>query len=173
MRKHSRHNTPLPLLHLLLSAVLLVVWLSAGACSLFSRRQPAPSVPDKPDAAAQADVVAPQVNAFAHDMTDIPIPDDLEWQRADSLLITSDSFRGGILRYTSTAGIQSLRNYMVAAMTDNEWRLAGETAADKVLLAFIKPNKTCLISLSESWLKRSQLDLYITIDNSASGAASR
>ena len=157
----------------LLLVVLTAICLGTCGCVFSSRESNPPPAPENPDAAGQTGGIAPQVNAFAHDMTDIPIPEDLEWQRADSLLITSDSFRGGILRYTSAAGVQSLRNYMVAAMTDNEWRLAGETAADKILLAFIKPNKTCLIALSESWLKRSQLDLYITIDNAADTGAAR
>ena len=45
----------------------------------------------------------PQVNSFANDINDIPIPSELKWQRGDSMAITTESFRGGVLTYTGNA----------------------------------------------------------------------
>ena len=115
------------------------------------------------------DNVLPQVNSFANDINDIPIPAELKWQRDDSMAITTESFRGGVLIYTGSASVQSLRDYMVAAMRDNQWRLVGETTAKNTMLAFVKPNKTCMMTIDENWLKRTKMRLYVAIDNAAGG----
>ena len=47
--------------------------------------------------------------------------------------------------------------------------MVGETVAKDIMLAFVKLNKTCMVIISESWLKRSEVKLYIAIDNAASG----
>ena len=121
------------------------------------------------DDPAMLDNVLPQVNSFANDINDIPIPAELKWQRDDSMAITTESFRGGVLIYTGSASVQSLRDYMVAAMRDNQWRLVGETTAKNTMLAFVKPNKTCMMTIDENWLKRTVMRLYIAIDNAAGG----
>ncbi len=116
------------------------------------------------------DGVMPQVSSFADDIRDIPIPAELKWQRNDSMAIKTDSFRGGVLVYTGNAGILSLRDYMVAAMRDNQWRMVGETSSKNIMLAFVKPSKTCMMILSESFFKKTELKLYIAIDNAATGS---
>lgn len=121
------------------------------------------------DDPAVLDNVLPQVNSFANDINDIPIPAELKWQRDDSMAITTESFRGGVLIYTGSASVQSLRDYMVAAMRDNQWRLVGETTAKNTMLAFVKPNKTCMMTIDENWLKRTMMRLYIAIDNAGGG----
>ena len=140
---------------------LILVCLAATGC--VQRNTAAQNDP------AQIDDVLPQVNSFANDINDIPIPAELRWQRGESMAITTESFRGGVLIYTGNASVQSLRDYMVAAMRDNQWRLVGETTAKNTMLAFVKPNKTCMMTIDENWLKRAMLRLYIAIDNAGGG----
>ena len=105
-----------------------------------------------------------QSNSFADNISDIPIPPGMTKQPDESMTLNTESFRGGVLVYTGKATMASLRDYMVAAMQDYQWRLVGETAAKETLLAFAKPNRTCMITITESWMNKSTLKLYIAMD---------
>lgn len=150
----TRHCTKLAL------CALIFACLAAPGCA---RRNTTAQEP------ASIDGVLPQVSSFANDITDIPIPPELRWQRGESMAITTESFRGGVFIYTGSASLQSLRDFMVAAMRDNQWRLVGETTAKNTMLAFVKPNRTCMMTIDESWLKRTVMRLYVAIDNAGSG----
>ena len=110
-----------------------------------------------------------QSNSFADNISDIPIPPAMTKQQDESMTINTESFRGGVLVYTGKASMASLRDYMLAAMQDYQWRLVGETAAKDTLLAFAKPNRTCMITITESWMSRSTLKLYIAMDKGGAG----
>jgi len=108
----------------------------------------------------------PPVSNFADNIKEIPVPSDLEWDRKNSMVIKTESFRGGIYTYKGRVEIMSLKDYMVASMQDNKWRLVGETASKNIMLAFVKPNKTCIMVISEGMFGRTELTLYVTIDKS-------
>ncbi len=146
----------------ILILILSVTLLSTAGCATRTRSTPNADP-------SGLDNIVPQVSSFADDIKDIPIPAELKWQRNDSMAIKTESFRGGLLVYTGNAGILSLRDYMVAAMRDNQWRMVGETSSKNIMLAFVKPGKTCMMLLSESWFSKTELRLYIAIDNAGTG----
>lgn len=111
----------------------------------------------------------PQLTNFADDIKDITLPSELEWDRKDSTVIKTESFRGGIFTYKGRAEVMSLKDYMVASMQDNKWRLVGETASKDIMLAFVKPNKTCMMVISEGVLGKTVLKLYVAIDKTGGG----
>ncbi|MGD9949548.1 MAG: hypothetical protein AB7U29_13875 [Desulfobulbus sp.] len=106
----------------------------------------------------------PQLSNFADDIKDITLPVELVWDRKDSMVIKTESFRGGIFSYKGRAEVMSLKDYMVASMKDNKWRLVGETASKNIMLAFVKPNKTCMMVISEGMFSKTDLKLYVAID---------
>lgn len=109
----------------------------------------------------------PAMSNFADDIKDITLPTELIWDRKDSMVIKTESFRGGIFSYRGKAEIISLKDYMVASMKDNKWRLVGETASKNIMLAFVKPNKTCMIVISEGTFSKTDLKLYVAIDKTS------
>ncbi|MDR2550565.1 MAG: hypothetical protein LBD10_10250 [Desulfobulbus sp.] len=115
---------------------------------------------------------APQLSNFADDIKDITIPTELEWDRKSSTVIKTESFRGGIFTYKGRAEVMSLKDYMVASMQDNKWRLVGETASKDIMLAFVKPNKTCMMVIAEGVLGKTELKLYVAIDKTGGGSGS-
>lgn len=120
--------------------------------------------------ANNADIMSlPPVASFADDIRDITLPSEMEWIREESMIIKTESFRGGIYRYNGRVEVLSLKDYLAASMQDNKWRLVGETASKDFMLAFVKPNKTCMMIISEKYLGKVELTLYITIDQTASG----
>lgn len=106
----------------------------------------------------------PQLSNFADDIKDITLPVELVWDRKDSMVIKTESFRGGIFSYKGRAEVMSLKDYMVASMKDNKWRLVGETASKSIMLAFVKPNKTCMMVISEGLFSKTEMKLYVAID---------
>ncbi|MDY0389848.1 hypothetical protein [Desulfobulbus oligotrophicus] len=111
----------------------------------------------------------PQLSNFADDIKDITLPSELIWDRKNSMVIKTESFRGGIFTYKGRAELMSLKDYMVASMQDNKWRLVGESASKTIMLAFVKPNKTCMVTIAEGVLGKTELKLYVAIDKTSGG----
>jgi hypothetical protein len=109
----------------------------------------------------------PSVGAFADDIKDILVPPEMVWDRAKSMAIKTESFHGGIWHYSGPAEPVSLKDYMMQAMKDSDWKLVGEAASGNIMLAFIKPHETCMMTISENKFSKTGLTLYITIDKTA------
>lgn len=112
----------------------------------------------------------PSVSTFAGDLQDIELPTELELDREKSMTIKTESFNGGIWRYAGRVDALSLKDYVVSSMHNNKWKLVGESTASDILLAFVKPNKTCMMVISESKLMKTELTLYVTDDKTAASS---
>jgi len=112
----------------------------------------------------------PPVSGFADDIQDIVLPTELEWKRDKSMTIKTESFRGGIWYYTGRVEVVSLKDFMTNAMRDNKWKLVGEATSKDVMLAFVKPNKTCMMVIADEPFGKTSLTLYVTIDKTAATA---
>ncbi len=109
----------------------------------------------------------PPLSSFADEMPDIEIPIDLEWDRGKSMAIKTESFRGGIWVYSGRVDAISLKDFLSSAMKNSKWKLVGEVSSKEILLVFIKPNKNCMMVISDSFTGNTQLTLYVTIDETA------
>ncbi len=119
---------------------------------------------------ATDDSALPPVSGFADDIQDIVLPTELEWKRDKSMTIKTESFRGGIWYYTGRVEVVSLKDFMTNAMRDNKWKLVGEATSKDVMLAFVKPNKTCMMVIADEAFGKTSLTLYVTIDKTAATA---
>jgi hypothetical protein len=102
--------------------------------------------------------------------TDIILPADLKWDSSGSMAIQTDSFAGGIYHYSGRLDLNSLKDYIKGSMANNKWKLVGEASYENTMLAFIKPNKTCMVTLSEGFggfLGTTHVELYVTVDVAA------
>ncbi len=109
----------------------------------------------------------PPVSGFADDIQDIVLPADMEWNRKKSMTIKTESFRGGVWHYFGKVDVISLKDFMVSSMQDNKWKLVGEAASQNIMLAFVKPNKTCMMVIADASFGKTELTLYVTIDKTA------
>jgi len=109
----------------------------------------------------------PPVTTFAGDLQDIELPSELEWDRDKSMAIKTESFNGGIMEYAGRVEPLSLKDFLIGAMRGNKWKLVGESTSKDIMLAFIKPSKTCMMVISESKFGKTRLTLYVTIDRTA------
>ena len=134
---------------------LAVVLLPLTGCSM------------KGDATGEGEAGLPPVSIFAGDLKDIELPIELEWDRDKSITIKTESFNGGIWYYEGRVEPLSLKDYLINAMHNNKWKLVGEATAQDILLAFVKPNKTCMVVIDESRMGKTKLSLHVTIDKTA------
>ncbi|WP_457574983.1 hypothetical protein [Desulfolithobacter sp.] len=143
---------------LMLYTVLMVLLLQAG-CTTFQY--------GGSSAVEPGDSALPPVSGFADDISDIILPTEMEWDRKKSITIKTESFRGGIWHYVGKVEVLSLKDFMIKAMQDNKWKLVGEATSENILLAFIKPNKTCMMVIEDGTMGKTHLTLYVTIDKTA------
>ncbi len=101
---------------------------------------------------------------------DIDLPVEMTLIADKSIAMSTDSFQGGIHSYSGRVQVGSLKDYLIASMRNNQWKLAGEASYKNIMLAFTKPNKTCMVVLSEGiggTLGKTQADFYVTVDVAA------
>lgn len=99
---------------------------------------------------AETGMEMPSMANMAGNYNDIELPVEMKWDTDESMSISTSSFQGGILKYSGRVELGSLKEFIIASMTNNKWKLVGEAQYENVLLAFTKPNKTCMVVLDES-----------------------
>ena len=110
--------------------------------------------------------IAPMSNSVGN-FEDIVLPSEMKWNSKKSIAIKTESFRGGILEYMGQIEINSLKDFLVTSMSNNNWKLVGEASSNEVMIAFTKPYKTCMVTLTEGFggqLGTTYLKMYITVD---------
>jgi len=112
----------------------------------------------------------PPVSGFADDIQDIVLPTEMDWKRNKSMTIKTESFRGGVWHYVGKVEVISLKDFMVSSMQHNKWKLVGEAASQNIMLAFVKPNKTCMMVIEDASFGKTELTLFVTIDKTAAAA---
>ncbi len=107
---------------------------------------------------------------------DIELPIEMTLLSDKSIAMRTDSFQGGIHSYSGRVQIGSLKDYIIASMRNNKWKLVGEASYKNIMLAFTKPNRTCMVVLSEGIsgvLGKTQADFYVTVDVAAANRLSQ
>jgi hypothetical protein len=102
---------------------------------------------------------------------DIELPIEMTLSPEKSIALRTDSFQGGIHSYSGRVQIGSLKDYILASMRNNKWKLVGEASYKNVMMAFTKPNKTCMVVLTEGLgggFGKTEAVFYVTIDVAAS-----
>lgn len=111
-----------------------------------------------------------QVTTMVESYGDIELPLEMTLEPEKSMAMRTDSFQGGIHVYRGRVQIASLRDYVIASMRNHKWKLVGEASYKNVMLAFTKPNRTCMVVLSEDStgvLGKTQANFYVTVDVAA------
>lgn len=116
-----------------------------------------------------SDGLAP-VTTMVESYGDIELPIEMVLESAKSMAMRTDSFQGGIHVYRGRVQIASLRDYIITSMRNNKWKRVGEATYKNVMLAFTKPNKTCMVVLANDGagnLGKTTASFYVTVDVAA------
>jgi len=110
---------------------------------------------------------------YPPDFREVLIPDGLDMNREDSMFVKTNSFNGGVLTFDGRIDVISLSDFFEGSMPKNGWKLSGVVKAKNYLLIFTKPDKTCMITISENKLNfKTVVNIYISQDtDSMSGGA--
>jgi hypothetical protein len=101
------------------------------------------------------------------DFRDLLIPGELEWNREKSVSINTASFTGGILNFNGRVEVNSLTDFFINGMKKDGWEVTGSVKSRDVLLAFIKPQSSCMIKIAEGGtLGKTEVTVYIAHTNS-------
>ncbi len=112
----------------------------------------------------------PPVSNSVESHGDIVLPADLEWDSSKSMAIKTASFTGGIYHYSGRVDVNSLKEFITTSMANNKWKVVGEASYKNIMIAFVKPNKTCMVTISEGFggfMGKTHVDLYVTVDLAA------
>jgi hypothetical protein len=97
---------------------------------------------------------------------DIELPLEMVLDPDQSMSMRTDSFQGGILVYRGRVQLASLKDYLTASMRNHKWKLVGEASYKNAMLIFTKPNKTCMVVITEDFtmIGKTTASLYISAD---------
>ncbi len=57
---------------------------------------------------------------------------------------------------------------IIASMKKNKWKLVGEVSYKNIILAFTKPNRTCMMNIENNGiLSDTTVSMYVTVDVAA------
>ncbi len=142
---------------------LLVLLGMLGGCSNSMMGGSASSTPPASDGLAS-------VTTLVESYGDIELPLEMTLSPDKSIALRTDSFQGGIHSYSGRVQIGSLKDYILTSMRNNKWKMVGEASSKDTMMAFIKPNKTCMVVLSEGLggsFGKTEAVYYVTIDLTA------
>jgi len=146
--------------------IFVMIFMLSGCLSLTRSN----SSSDIQPVAVAEEELAP-VSTMVASYGDIELPIEMKAIPQDSMAMRTDSFQGGIHIYTGRVDINSLKDYIIASMRNYKWKLVGEASTKEVMLAFSKPNKTCMVVLSNDTmgsLGKTKASFYVTEDVAAS-----
>ncbi len=112
------------------------------------------------------------VSTMVESYGDIELPIEMVLETDESMAMRTDSFQGGIHVYRGRVLIGSLRDYLITSMRNHKWKLMGDASYKNTMLVFTKPNRTCMVVLTEDindFLGKTQANLYVTVDLAPAG----
>jgi hypothetical protein len=138
--------------------ILVAVFNLAGGCA--AKNKESVETPE-------TDELAP-LSTMVESYGDIELPIEMTLIGKESMAMRTDSFQGGIHVYRGRVEISSLKDYIIASMRNNKWKLVGEASYNNMMLAFTKPNKTAMVVLTDKGdLRKTQANFYVTVDLAA------
>ncbi|KJU82881.1 lipoprotein [Candidatus Magnetobacterium bavaricum] len=125
---------------------------------------------DNPEELPQSTTVQPtpvppnHINLMGMEFEDIPIPNELNLDEDQSILINTKAFVGGAVTYTAPVTVESLIRFFNHEMPKKGWEfIASSYARKNVILAFSKANRNCLIyiNIPGDWANNTRVQVWL------------
>ena len=85
-------------------------------------------------------------------LDDVRVPSELEYNVEDSILYETPKFKAGVLRFSKwRLDVPSIIDFFMFNMVKDGWTFVNSFKGKESYLSFSKPEKTCLIRITESW----------------------
>ena len=88
-----------------------------------------------------------------HDFEDVLIPLELVVDKKNSFVYHAPGFKAGIVSLSGRVEVNSLIRFFENQMAKDNWRLMSVFKAPRTIMFFNKPNRSCIIIISEKQFK--------------------
>lgn len=134
----------------LVMATFLVVLLGVAGmgCSTTSteQQQGQPATGTTPEGQA----ASAEVGKFYLD--DVRVPTELNYDADESVVYEAAKVKAGVLRFSKwRLDVQSLIDFFMFNLPKDKWTFVNAFKGKETQLSFSKPEKTCIISITETW----------------------
>jgi len=93
---------------------------------------------------------------------DILIPEELNYQPKESVVYETPRFKMGWMVFTKWRLDQdSLIEFFTYHMEKDNWKVVSSFKGKESLLNFSKPDKTCTMKITESWLGKTRVEIRV------------
>jgi len=153
-------------------AILIVLLLGAigvGCASTVKHDEPATSSPPPATATTPAPAPSPPP-ASSPEKTlgkyyyfdDVLVPAELEYDRKKSFVYETSQFKAGTLYFTGWHfDTNSLFDFFSSHMAGDGWKMVTGYRGKESSLMFYKPDKGCVIRISESWVGKAYVEIRV------------
>lgn len=85
-------------------------------------------------------------------LDDVRVPSELEYDGDESILYETPKFKAGVLRFSKwRLDVPSVVDFFMLNMVKDHWTFVNAFRGKETYLSFSKPDKTCLIRITETW----------------------
>jgi hypothetical protein len=93
---------------------------------------------------------------------DVRVPRELNYQQKRSFIYETPRFKTGILVFTKwRLDVESLIDFFNFHMEKDNWKLVNSFKGKESILNFSKPDRTCAIKISETWLGYTEVEIHV------------
>jgi hypothetical protein len=86
-------------------------------------------------------------------LDDVRVPSELNYEPNESLVYETAKFKAGVLRFSKwRLDVDSLIDFFIYNMGKDNWTFVNTFKGKETQLSFSKPDKTCTIRITETWL---------------------
>jgi hypothetical protein len=137
-----------------ISALFVVLVISIGCASL---RRDTEGVEQ-----TEAGVIkkAEEPEPLYYDFEDVLVPIELKVDKKKSFVYHAPGFTAGILALSGRTEINSLIRFFENNMAKDNWRLVSSFKSPRTIMFFNKPNRSCIINITERRLK-TEVEIWV------------
>ena len=93
---------------------------------------------------------------------DVRIPRELNYKQNKSFVYETPRFKTGILIFTKwRIDVESLIDFFNYQMEKDNWKLVNSFKGKESILYFSKPDKTCMIKISDNWYSMTEVEIRV------------
>jgi len=85
-------------------------------------------------------------------LDDVRVPSELNYEADESVVYEAAKVKAGVLRFSKwRLDVQSVIDFFMFNMVKDKWTFVNAFKGKETQLSFSKPEKTCIISITETW----------------------
>jgi hypothetical protein len=134
---------------------LLVVFASFTGCASLTGRS---ATAEQPAAEGAKEPQGPE--PVYYDFDDVQVPLELKVDKAKSFVYQAPDFKAGILSLSGRVEIDSLIQFFENNMAKDNWRLVSAFKSPRTIIFFNKPNRSCIINITEGRFK-TEVEIWV------------